>query len=185
MKGGRVLWWMILIRGIALLLLGLLAIAWPGLTLLILAYFFALYVLVAGIINTISGIVSINKRRGWFLSLLLGIIELGVGVYVLRIPGLPLALFIAVIGFTFMVQGILEIIVAFADRDVGTRVLEIITGILGVIAGFFILRYPLAGGIAFVWVIGIYGLIGGAIRIAIALSVYAEEEAGKVAPAKR
>lgn len=183
MREGGMVWWMILIRGIALLLLGLLAVAWPGLTFIVIAYLFALYVLVAGVINTVYGITGIGNRRAWFLSVILGIAEIAVSIYVLRVPILTLAVFAAVVGITFMLQGILGIIVSFTDRDVGTRVFDTIGGILGIIAGFFILRYPLSGGIAFAWVIGIYGLVTGAIAIATALTLLAS--ISKITPTKK
>ncbi len=183
MKEVKAVWWLVLIQGITLLLFGLLTVAWPGLTFVVLAYLFALFVLTTGVVNTIHGIMGISKRRGWFLSLLLGIVEIAVSIYVLRVPNLTLTTFAAVLGLTFMIQAILAIIVSFVDITVESRVLDIIGGVLGIIAGFLILRYPLTGGITYVWVIGIYGLVAGAIRIALALSVYSEVE--KVAPAKR
>lgn len=172
MKALEMIWWMILLRGISLLFLGILAIAWPGITLIILAYIFALYVLAIGIINTIHGITGISGRRAWFISLLLGIAQIAVSMYVLQFPGLTLAIFVLLVGFSFLGQGILEIIIAFTDRDVGSRILDIVGGILGILAGFFILRYPISGGLAFVWVIGVYGIVVGSIAVATALSLH-------------
>ncbi len=188
MKEAKVVWWMVLLQGLALLLFGIFAVAWPSLTFIIFSYLFALYVLTAGVVNTVYGISGISRRRGWFLSLALGIVELAVSVYVLKTPFLTLAAFAAVLGITIIFQGIMGIIISFVDLTIGTRVLDIVGGVLGIIAGFFILRYPLTGGIAYAWVIGIYGLVAGAIRIAIALSAFPEIEkvsSSRVASAKR
>lgn len=165
-------WWMILIRGLALLFLGIAAIAWPGITLVVAVYIFALYILIAGIINIVHGITGVNARRAWFLNLLLGLVQIIAGIFVLRNPGLTIAAFILVVGFVFLLQGILEIIVAFIDKDATAKTLDIIAGILGILAGFFILRYPISGGLAFIWVIGAYGIVAGAIQIAMALTVH-------------
>jgi|GEM_PF-6797724 len=55
----------------------------------------------------------------------------------------------------------MEILVAFTDRDIGTRILEVVAGILAILAGFLVLRYQIAGGLAFIWVIGVYGIVVG------------------------
>ena len=176
MEMARTWWWMILLRGIALLVLGILAVAWSGITLIVLSYIFALYVLTLGILNTIHGVSGVNTRRGWFVSLLLGIAQIAVSIYVLRSPILTLAVFVLLVGFTFMLQGVLEIIIAFIEEDLGSRVFDSIGGVLGIIAGFFIVRYPIAGGLTFVWVMGIYGIIVGSIVIATALGIHAVVE---------
>lgn len=177
MKVVHMVWWMILIQGLALLLLGIMAVAWPDITLVIAAYIFAFYILVAGIVNTIHGIAGISVRKGWFLSLILGLAQIFVSIYVLRNPGVTLAVFILVVGFTFLIQGILEILVAFIDKGAGRKTLDIIAGVLGIIAGFFILRYPVTGGMAFIWVVGVYGIIVGTIQLALAIGVHNEIKA--------
>ena len=165
----KTIWWLTLIRGIVLLFMGLLAVAWPGITLIVLSYLFVAYVITAGIVNTIFGIMSVGKRRGWFLNVILGIAEIVISIYVLQSPAITLAVFIGVVGITFMAQGVLQIIIAFADKDMGSRLLDTIGGILALVAGFFILRYPISGGLAFTWVFGAYGIFGGSLLIAIAL----------------
>jgi uncharacterized membrane protein HdeD (DUF308 family) len=174
MKTLNMVWWMILIQGLALLLLGIMAVAWPNITLVIAAYIFALYILIAGIVNTIHGISGISARKGWFLSLILGLAQIFVSIYVLRNPSLTLAVFILVVGFTFLIQGVMEIIVAFIDKGAGQKTLDIIAGVLGIFAGFFILRYPVTGGMAFIWIVGVYGIVVGTIQLALAISVHHE-----------
>lgn len=165
------IWWLVLFRGVALLLFGAIALVWPGLTFVLLAFFFAVYLLIAGIANILSGIGGIVERRGWFLHLALGIVEIGVAAYVMRNPGLTIAAFIIALGILFIVQGIVAIIASFSDTtDRGLRFIEIVAGALGVLAGFIILRYPVAGGLAFLWVLGVYGIIAGVLTIAAALS---------------
>jgi uncharacterized membrane protein HdeD (DUF308 family) len=113
-----------------------------------------------------------KHKSAWFVTLLLGILEIGVGVYLLKIPELALTTFIATVGIIFMIQGIFAIIASFVDTsDAGMKVLEVVSGVLGIIAGFVVLRNPISGGIAFAWVLGVYGLIVGTITIASALSI--------------
>lgn len=169
----KTIWWLTLIRGIVLLFMGLLAIVWPGLSLIVLSYLFVAYMITAGVANTIFGIISVGKRRGWFLNLILGVAEIAISIYVLQSAALTLAVFIGVVGISFMVQGVLNIVMVFADDEMRSRVLDVIGGILALLAGFVILRYPVAGGLAFAWVFGMYGIFGGSLLIAIALGTRA------------
>ncbi len=176
------LWWLMLLSGIALLLFGLATIVWPGITLVTLSVLFAIYVIVAGVMDILVSIGSITEKKGWFLTLILGVAEIATGVYILKIPGMALEVFILAVGITFMIQGVLTIIASIVDTtDMKLRILEIITGILGIAAGFIVFRNPVSAGIAFTWVLGVYGLIAGTMRIAAALSLkQTAEELGEI-----
>jgi uncharacterized membrane protein HdeD (DUF308 family) len=105
-----------MLRGIALLLFGLVAVFWPGLTLIALATVFAAYLLVTGVINIIASISGQSRRSLWFLTLMLGLAQIGVAIYLLK-SSLVLATFIALIGIVLIVLGILEIIAAFEPGE--------------------------------------------------------------------
>jgi len=166
------MWWLILLRGICLIIFGLLAMAWPGITLITLAMLFSVYVFVSGVINIIQGIVSVEKYRYWFLVLALGVLEIAAGAYALTHPLISIATLALLIGFMFSFRGILEIIAAFDIAYSGSmRTYFIIVGILGLIAGVVVLIYPVAGGLAFTWVLGVYALIAGAILVASSITL--------------
>lgn len=160
-----------LVEGIATLLFGIAAVFWPGLTAATLLYIFAVFVVVSGISNVIGAIMAIgDKGASWLLRLIMGILELGVGVYLFRHPKITFATLILLIGFTFIIRGIIEIVIAFERGLMATeRTLLIIAGALGLIVGIFVLAQPVTGGIAFVWILGLYALIAGPVMIATAL----------------
>lgn len=165
------IWWLFMLRGIVLILFGLVAVLWPGLTLVALATAFAVLLLLSGIADIIAAIRGIAHQSMWFLTMLLGLGELGVGVYLLK-NHYALATFIALVGLSLVIIGILEIIAAFEPgEDAGRRFLVIIMGALSIIAGFIVLRYPVSSGLAFVWVLGLWGLIAGAVQVAMCLSL--------------
>ena len=174
MAKSRNIWWILLLKGIALILFGLFAVFWPNISFIALAFVFALYILVSGVINIIYGIIGISDHRYWFLILALGIFEISVGVFAINHPHIRIAALALLIGFTFLIRGIFEIISAFDDVFIHThRVLQSIAGALSIVVGMIILRYPIRGSIAFTWVIGIYALITG--PMIIALSVMAND----------
>lgn len=160
--------WLMLIKGLALFFLGLIAVVWPGLTLIVFALVFAIFLLVDGVVEIINGITVHGKGSHWVLHIILGVIEIAAGVYLLNRPAVSVATFILVVGFVFLIQGVVELLSAFIDKgiDPKSRTLLIVTGVIALLAGIVVLRYPASSGIAFAWVIGVYALISGAVTIA-------------------
>jgi uncharacterized membrane protein HdeD (DUF308 family) len=171
------LWWMGAIQGVLAVFFGITAIFWPALTLVTLVYLFSAFILAIGMTEIVLGIISINRRSTWWVTLLIGIVSLVAGIYLVRHPDVSFATFILVIGLTLIARGVLDVIRAFIDRATTTnKVLLTIIGIAAIVAGIIILLQPVAGGVAFVWVLGIYGLILGALELAIAFEMRRELE---------
>lgn len=164
------LWALWLVRSVALIVFGIFAVVWPGITLALISTAFALFLIVAGIADVITGLVTIGKRSLWFLTLLLGVLEAGVGVYLLRHDLLEIAVFIALVGLAFIVKGILEVVAAFDHSHTGgEKTLMVLIGIIAVIVGIVILAHPASGGLAFIWALGIYGILAGSVGVAMAI----------------
>lgn len=165
-------WWVLTLRGIAALLFGIAAVFWPGITLVTLVYLFSAFILVSGVIEVVHGIGAITHRGTWFLTLLLGVLQIGVGVYLLRHPLVSFATLILLIGFTLIVRGVIEGVSAFTeDASASMKTLLVIGAIISVLAGIVVLFQPAAGGVAFVWILGLYALISGPLLIAMSLDV--------------
>jgi uncharacterized membrane protein HdeD (DUF308 family) len=172
------LWWIIMFEAVLAILFGIAAVFWPGLTLVVLVYLFSAYVLIWGISELVHGLMSIRRRGTWWLTAILGVVGLGVGVYLIRHPHVSFATLILLIGLTLIVRGVLEVVGGFLDQlSSAQRALSIFVGVLAVIAGIIVLLQPVAGGVAFVWVLGLYALIYGALLFVLSLearSIYKE-----------
>ena len=165
-------WWVLTLRGALAVLFGIAAVFWPGITLVTLLYLFSAYILVSGIVDIVHGVSGIGKRASWFLTLILGLAEMGVGVYLLRHPHVVFATLILLIGFTLIVRGVFEGVAAFSDSTTNTnRVLMIIASIVAILAGIVLLFQPASAGVAFVWILGLYALVTGPILIALSLDL--------------
>jgi uncharacterized membrane protein HdeD (DUF308 family) len=151
---------------------------WPLLTLVTLVYLFSAFVLVMGIAEIIHGLLSIRRRGTWWVTLLIGIIGLGVGIYLVRHPDVSLATFIVVVGAALIARGLLELVRTFIDRNTGAnRILYAIVGVTAVVAGIVILLQPTTGSVAFVWVLGLYAVIYGALILAVSFDLRQELQA--------
>lgn len=156
-------------RGGLGILLGVLILVWPGLTVLTLVTLLSIWLLLSGVISIVDGIMSIKKGGfGWLAELALGILELGVGAYLVQRPALTTLTIITLIGAVFVVQGFVYAIRAFTTRGVsgGRRLLSLLFAALSFVAGVWLWRYPFHGTLAFVWLIGLYTIVSGTMLIA-------------------
>lgn len=169
------LWWMPLMRGILLVIFGILMFTQPGATLLSLLWFMGIYWIVDGIFSLIEGVRGHPaKSRIWlFLS---GIVSILAGGFILGNPivaGLISGSFLAyLIGFTVVISGIMMI---FAGRLIdGVRqwsVWGLIMGILYVLFGLFVISHPVVTVASLVWMFSIWAVVAGVIAIVLAFQL--------------
>ncbi|HQJ01897.1 MAG TPA: DUF308 domain-containing protein, partial [Flexilinea sp.] len=79
-------WWVFLIRGIVVLLFGLMALTQPGMTLGALILTFGIFAIADGIVETVIGIVSYKSNDLWWSVLLSGIASILIGILTLTNP---------------------------------------------------------------------------------------------------
>lgn len=167
--------WVFTIRGIFALLFGLAAVFWPGLTLLVLVFLFSAFILASGLVGLVSGLGNLGDDGRSILSrllvVLISVIEIGVGVYLIRHTNVALATFILIIGFTLLARGVFDVLIGLFEENSGVvKTATVISGIFAALAGIIILMNPVSGGVAFVWILGLYALVTGPILIALGLS---------------
>lgn len=160
-------WWALVLGGVATTIFGVAVVFWPGLTMLVLLYLFSAYVLISGIVDVMGGLSSAGQVDSWFLPVALGAFELGVGVYLLRHVAVKFATFIVLIGFVLIARGIIEAAGAYLNTGASSRsqALSYLAGLGTLVAGIIVLFAKEPGGVAFVWILGLYGIIVGTIHL--------------------
>jgi uncharacterized membrane protein HdeD (DUF308 family) len=157
----------LILRGVLAIIVGIIALAWPGVTLLALVILFAVYALIgAGLQATLA--FSSATAGPVFGHLLLGLIDLATGVIALVWPGptaLVLVLVVAIWAFT---GGFLEIFAAFRSGETaGTRALFIVAGLVSVAFGVVLFSRPGVGVVTLALLFGMFSLIYGVSLITI------------------
>ena len=163
------IWWMILIQGILFILLGLAALISPVRTVAAVLFFVGIFVLINGVVDIISSIVNVFKRKSWGLKLAGGILSVLVGLFITNNPGWSVAVLVYLVGATFLIRGIADLFLLHEKYI--SRALSITIGILGIIAGLLLLLNPLYGGVVIFWIWGFYGIIGGSLLIGASMSL--------------
>ena len=165
------LWWIILLTGIAGVVFGAVTLFWPALTLVTLVYMVAILTVVSGAVGLYEALASIKKDRLWWLALLLALVNIGIGVFLVRNPLITAAIFVILLAVVILFRAIFDLVVAsYMDKKEG-RWLWVVTGVLGLIASVAILFYPVASSLAFAWVLGLYALIHGVTTVAFAVQI--------------
>jgi uncharacterized membrane protein HdeD (DUF308 family) len=161
-------WWLLLLRGIAAIIFGLLTFAWPGLTLLTLILFYAAFALVDGVLAIIAAITGGAPAPRWWLAIV-GLLGIAAGLLTFLVPGLTALVLLYFIAGWAIATGLLEIVGAIKLRkEIDNEWLLILGGIISVLFGVSMMLEPGAGALALVWIIGAYSLIMGVIFVALA-----------------
>ena len=163
---------LVVAQGVFLILFGIAALFWPKATFAVMLSLYAVLVLIWGVIGLIRGFLTIGRSGTWWLELIFSLIAIGLGVYLLRNPAVAVGVFVLLVGFTLIIRGIIDFLqgVFGRDEDINTsRVLYIVAAIVGVLAGVLVLANPVTGTLAFVWVLGLYALIEGAILVGVGI----------------
>lgn len=165
-------WWAVLIRGIAAVLFGILALRWPGETLLILVTLYGAFALVDGIFSIIAALSGASSGRHWLWPLVTGLAGILIGIVTFAVPGLTALALVFFIAAWALVSGISEIIGGWRlHAEIPYEWLFILGGVVSVILGIVLFVHPGAGALALVTVIGIFALIFGIVRIILAFEL--------------
>jgi uncharacterized membrane protein HdeD (DUF308 family) len=155
-------WWVMLLRGIAAIVFGVIAVAWPGLTVFVLVILFGAYTLADGIIEIWSGLQARNVHDRWWVEILIGLAGVVAGILVMTWPGVSALALMYVIAAWMVVTGVLQIIQAIRLRqEISNEWLLGLSGALSLLLGAYFFAFPGSGAISLVWVIGIYAIMFG------------------------
>jgi uncharacterized membrane protein HdeD (DUF308 family) len=162
-------WWIFLLRGAAAIVFGIMAFAWPALTLAVLVILFGAYVLVDGVFGLVDAVRHRDRLgRVWPLVLesVLGIV---VGLLTLLAPGVTALVLWMFIAAWAVVGGLLRIVLAFQiRREITGEWFLIAGGLLSILFGGLLIGLPQAGLITLVWIIGFYAVAFGVLFVLLA-----------------
>jgi len=162
-------WWVFLLRGIVAILFGIAAIAWPGITLVVLLAMFAAFVIVDGVLDIIAGIAASGENERWWLLLLEGLAGIVVGVIAIVAPVATVQALSILAAAWAVVTGVFEIVTAIRIRKlIEGEWLMILAGIASILLGILIFVRPGAALAAFAIIVGIYAILFGLLLIVLA-----------------
>lgn len=161
------MWWLMLLNGIFLTIIGWWLLSQPVTTTIVLVQFLGLYWVIAGIIDIVEAIFDKQaESRGWkafggVFGIIAGMIVLNNMLFAAILTPTILLYFVA---FAFIINGIIRIFLGkMTDTNVRKRSWgSFFVGLFYTIFGFVLLGMPRFAGIAtVVYTAGLLGIFGG------------------------
>ena len=106
--------------------------------------------------------------KSWWLYLLLGLVLIVGGVILLGDITLASVISAIIIAWVLLIVGVFQVIHAFTNAGWKGFVLDLLIGILAIVAGYILLANPLAATVKLTLLLGIIWLISGFFRIILA-----------------
>lgn len=175
-------WWAVLIRGIAAIVFGILAFAWPGATGAALVLLFGAFALVDGIFAIVAAIRAAEAHARWVPLVIEGVIGLIIAAITFFNPGITAYALYIMIAAWALLTGVFEIVAAIRLRkEMSNEWLLILSGIASIVFGVLMIVYPLAGIVTVIWLIGAYAIVFGVIMLGLAMRLRAFSKSPAIA----
>jgi uncharacterized membrane protein HdeD (DUF308 family) len=152
--------------GVLAVVAGIVALAWPGVTVLVLVILFAVYAFSAAFTQGARAFSS--DGFGPVLGhLLLAVVDVAAGVFALAWPAPTVLVLVYVVGFWAIFGGVAEFFTAFAAGETaGTRALFLLGGLVSIVFGVVLLARPGVGALTLALLYGLFALTYGITQIA-------------------
>lgn len=162
-------WWVPLLRGIAAILFGLMALIWPGLTVYALLLVFGVYAIFDGVMSTVVAFRRKSSDDRWWAWALDGALSILIGLMALFWPEATALAFIIWMAAWGVVAGVFRIIAALRLRhEIEGEWALGLSGLLLVAWGVLLALVPAAGLLSIAWLIGLFALLIGVVMIVLA-----------------
>ena len=151
----------LIVRGVLALAAGIIALAWPQITVLALVILFAVYAFIAAGLQAMRAFSS-AKAGAVIGHLLLGLVDIAAGVIALVWPVPTALVLVLIVGIWAVVAGFVEIFAAFrAGEPAGTRAMFIVGGLVTIAFGVVLCARPDVGAISLALLFGLFNLVYG------------------------
>ena len=164
-------WQAVLLIGISAVLLGALALAWPGKTLVVLGVLFGIYLLISGILQIAAAFGTHAEASLRVLAFISGALSIVLGVFCFRSAFESILLLAVWIGVAWLFRGIAQTAAAASDVLMPARGWQLFAGILGTLAGLVVIASPFSSIAILTVFAGVWLIVTGIAEIVSSLRI--------------
>ena len=168
-------WWVLLFAGVLSVIVGVVALVWPGKTVIVVAFVFAVWLIVSGIFSLVRGFAAGLTGGMRALFIITGILSLILGIFAIRGEFQELYILSLFIGIGFLFRGFATLFLGFENKE--GRGWNIFFGVVMLIGGVVVLVWPGISLITLTWVVGIWLIVIGIYEIIASFSVKSASKA--------
>ena len=171
-----------ILRSAVNILFGAVIILFPGISLLVVAIAFAVNLLVLGMFMIFEPTIDTQNKHA-VLTVMLGILTVGAGVYVLSRPLAGIAVLSLLIAAWALLYGIIDLMIGLRLSDAKNKSswVFLLAGLISIIFAVYLAFNPLEGGLTLLWIVGIYSIAIGLVLAFETVSRKPKSKATKVA----
>jgi uncharacterized membrane protein HdeD (DUF308 family) len=167
-------WWVLLLRGLCAMALGVLMFAIPEFTLPALVWMFAIFIIADGVASVILGFRGEADGTIWWTMVFVGALAILAGLIAsamaLTQPVLTAVTVVMVIGISAIIRGVFEIVAAIRLRKlIEDEWLLGISGLFSIMFGILIIARPAAGALAISFLLGAFMMTLGIVAVVLSL----------------
>lgn len=156
----------LILTGVLSVAFGIILFTWPGITLLSLVWLFTVLAFVRGISHVIMAIRAQDREEYWWWLLLLGVVNVTGGLFALAYPAATALFLIVIMGCTWLVEGVLQVIVAIQlRREIRGEGWLILAGLASMAVGIYIVTSLRQSAMDLIGLITIYAILFGMLMI--------------------
>jgi uncharacterized membrane protein HdeD (DUF308 family) len=163
-------WWVFAIRGVAAILFGVLAFAWPEMTLAVLVALFGAYALVDGVtlLIALARGDAIARRHKWAVGVM-GVLGIAAGIATFIWPAATAMSLLYIVAIWAIAMGAFQIVTAIAlRRELDGELWMALGGVASIVFGALLIAFPGEGLISLVWLVGIWAVVFGVSNLSVA-----------------
>ena len=157
-------WGWVLAFGIITLIVGILTVAWPGKTVLVVAVLFGIQLFVSGIFRLVMAFTDDGEGHRVAYALI-GIFSILVGILCLRHLFQTVTLLALILGIFWVIVGVMDFFAGVFIKGMPRRGWTIFMGVVGFVAGIVVLMQPAISLVTLAWVLGIWLIVYGTMEI--------------------
>jgi len=160
-------WWVVGLLGLISIVAGVLALAYPDITLLVLGLILGINLVLIGAIWVALATVEDHSPGGRVLRMIVGFLATLAGLVCLVRPGAGVLALLIALSFWFIITGMADLARALEEHE--DRVIAGVLGLIGIAAGIIIVGNPDIGLTTLALLAGISFIVRGTVELMAAM----------------
>ena len=166
----------LIVRGVLALAVGVVALVWPGVTVLALVITFAVYAFAESFAQLVTAFNS-DGAKPVVGHLLLGLVDIAAGVIAVAWPGATAMVLVMLVASWAVVTGIIELVAGFrTGESAGTRTVFILGGLVSIAFGVVLFARPDMGAITLALLFGWFSVMVGTWQLVQGIQLHSAEK---------
>jgi len=159
-------WWIPVLRGVVLLILGLFMVFRPFDTLTAVVWLFGIFVVVDGVLAIVSAVLD-RKDAGVLWPTVGGLLTIALGVVLLVWPGPTVQVLFYFVAFWVILLGVIGIVASIVahSHDNPTWYFPLTLGLVSLLIGLLLVTNPQTSIAVVMLLLGMFTLVGGVVLL--------------------